>query len=199
MQALAGADGRRIKHNDEPGRLSLPACHRDGQINYRGNPDRGDRNEPIYLSFQDTSANNSCQFPKRNRGSSPNQRAGVIRGRMMGVEGQQHEGEADFLPACSESLPLSWWAPKAGKTASTNGLPRGTSLRHSTDTPTHRAVLDHRQIVPSTRRACDKPTNHRILGKFRGKSWRPREPATGLACSFHRGEQLGPAAEVELR
>ena len=49
MQALAGADGRRIKHNDEPGRLSLPACHRDGQMKYRGNADWGDRNEPIYL------------------------------------------------------------------------------------------------------------------------------------------------------
>jgi len=49
MQARAGADGRRIKHNDEPGRLSLSASHRDGQINYRGNADGGDRNKPLYL------------------------------------------------------------------------------------------------------------------------------------------------------
>ena len=65
VQALAGADGRRIEHHDEPSRLSLSACHRDGPINYRGNADWEERNEPICLSFQDTSPNNKCQIPKR--------------------------------------------------------------------------------------------------------------------------------------
>jgi len=31
-------------------------------------------------------------------------------------------------------------------------------------------------------------TKDRILGLFSGKSWRPREPATGFACSIHSGE-----------
>jgi hypothetical protein len=55
-----------------------------------------------------------------------------------------------------------------------------------------------RTFVSETRATEAMPQKDRILGKLSGKSWRPREPATGLACSIHSEAQLGLAAELEL-
>jgi hypothetical protein len=44
----------------------------------------------------------------------------------------------------------------------------------------------------------DASKNHHFSGRVSGKSWRPCEPVTGLACSIHSGDQPGPAVELGL-
>jgi hypothetical protein len=45
----------------------------------------------------------------------------------------------------------------------------------------------------------DTSKKDRIFGLFSEMPWRSREAVTGLACSIHSGEQLGPTAEMGLR